>query len=96
VAMLYAQFSHSICLNDMCDALRLNSGPLYHPFERRDRRVAIDSRTRASSLKRFWVRSSSGLFSMILKPFLQDSGEASWARVSRTASQDHPLGLPHH
>ena len=28
VAMLYAQFSHSIGLNDVCDALRLNSGPL--------------------------------------------------------------------
>jgi len=28
VAMLYAQFTHCIGLNDACDALRLNSGPL--------------------------------------------------------------------
>jgi len=26
--MLYAQFTHSIGLNDVCDALRLHSGPL--------------------------------------------------------------------
>ncbi len=28
VAMLYAQFTHSIGLNDVCDSLRLHSGPL--------------------------------------------------------------------
>ena len=28
VAMLYAQFSHSIGLNDVCDSLWLHSGPL--------------------------------------------------------------------
>lgn len=28
VAMLYAQFSHSIGLNDVCDSLRIHSGPL--------------------------------------------------------------------
>ena len=28
VAMLYAQLTHSIGLNDVCDALRLHSGPL--------------------------------------------------------------------
>ena len=28
VAMLYAQFTHAIGLNDVCDALRLHSGPL--------------------------------------------------------------------
>ena len=28
VTMLYAQFTHSIGLNDVCDALRLHSGPL--------------------------------------------------------------------
>ena len=34
---------------------------LYRPFEGRGHRVAMDSRTRASSVKRFWLRSSSGL-----------------------------------
>src|SRR5579863_6562732 len=28
VAMCYAQMSHSISLNDVCDALQLHSGPL--------------------------------------------------------------------
>src|SRR5579862_4383596 len=28
VAMLYAQFTHAFGLNDVCDALRLQSGPL--------------------------------------------------------------------
>jgi hypothetical protein len=28
VALLYAQFTHAIGLNDVCDALRLHSGPL--------------------------------------------------------------------
>ena len=28
VALLYAQLTHSIGLNDVCDALRLHSGPL--------------------------------------------------------------------
>jgi hypothetical protein len=28
VALMYAQFSHSIGLNDVCDSLRLHSGPL--------------------------------------------------------------------
>ena len=28
MAMLYAQLTHAIGLNDVCDALRLHSGPL--------------------------------------------------------------------
>ena len=28
VALLFAQFTHSLGLNDVCDALRLHSGPL--------------------------------------------------------------------
>lgn len=28
MALMYAQFTHSIGLNDVCDSLRLHSGPL--------------------------------------------------------------------
>ena len=60
MAMLYAQFTHAIGLNDVCDALRLHSGPLSAirgatPPSRNGLSHAGKERSAALAEKLFWA-----------------------------------------
>jgi hypothetical protein len=81
VAMLYAQFSHSIGLNDVCDALRLNSGPLSairgaKPPSRNGLSHAGKQRKAVLAEKLFWGR-------------ISDSCKKSWTTI-RFESKEGP------
>lgn len=59
IALLYAQFTHSIGLNDVCDALRLHRGPLSAirgatPPSRNGLSTASKKRPAAMAQKLFW------------------------------------------
>ena len=90
VAMLYAQFSHSIGLNDVCDALRLNSGPLSairgaRPPSRNGLSHAGKQRKAVLAEKLFWSRSSPNPFSRLRA---RQAGQGCRTPLL----QDHPLG----
>jgi hypothetical protein len=72
VSMLFAQLTHAIGLNDVCDALRLHSGPLSALRGATAPRAATIFLTPISAATPRWPNGSSGRCSITSQSFLPD------------------------